>query len=390
MLDYAIAFCLGGTLAALAALAMVPAIWGRARRLIRREMETALPLSMAQVRAAQDHVRAEAAVGQRRLEQKLENERSHRHQLMADYGRQSERLRRLEALLGVDAARASGIEEGAAVAQRDVLAAQQEVAGLKAELAAARVTIALRDDEAADSVRDLASSRASNDGLRIELVALRTKLGAAEDGAALYQRELQQVLELVSGKDDRLATQAIELMRRETAIAALEARTASLQREFQAMADKRQVAEAERTDSQTRLSDWEADLRRKDALLAERDARLAQSAGREAELVAELNRLRRGADPSAAEEEIGALKIERARLQAELAALREEAHESWLRIEADNSLLRREMAQVAAEIAREAASRRAVGVVPGPERQAANDLAANDRAAQGSSEVVPR
>ncbi|WP_448953667.1 hypothetical protein [Labrys neptuniae] len=377
-------------MAALAALAMVPAIWGRARRLIRREMETALPLSMAQVRAAQDHVRAEAAVGQRRLEQKLENERSHRHQLMADYGRQSERLRRLEALLGVDAARASGIEEGAAVAQRDVLAAQQEVAGLKAELAAARVTIALRDDEAADSVRDLASSRASNDGLRIELVALRTKLGAAEDGAALYQRELQQVLELVSGKDDRLATQAIELMRRETAIAALEARTASLQREFQAMADKRQVAEAERTDSQTRLSDWEADLRRKDALLAERDARLAQSAGREAELVAELNRLRRGADPSAAEEEIGALKIERARLQAELAALREEAHESWLRIEADNSLLRREMAQVAAEIAREAASRRAVGVVPGPERQAANDLAANDRAAQGSSEVVPR
>ncbi|MGN8112874.1 hypothetical protein [Labrys sp. 22185] len=390
MLDYAIAFFLGGALAALAALAMVPAIWGRARRLIRREMETALPLSMAQVRAAQDHVRAEAAMRHRRLEQKTEHERARRHQLMADYGRQSERLRRLEALLGADAARLGQLEDGAANGQRDVLAAQQEVSALKAELAAARVTIALRDDEALDHGRELATAQESNDGLRIELVALRTKLDAAEDSAVLHQHELQEALELASGKDDRLATQSIELMRRDTAIAALEARTASLQRELQAMAGKRQAAETERSDSLVRLSDWEADLRRKDALLAERDARLALAAGREAELIAELNRLRRSAEPSAAEEEIGALKIERARLQAELAALREEAHESWLRIEADNSLLRREMAQVAAEIAREAATRRAVGVVPGPERQAANDPAAQDQAAQAGQEARPR
>lgn len=389
MLDYAIAFFLGAALAALAALAMVPAIWGRARRLIRREMETALPLSMAQVRAAQDHVRAEAAMRHRRLEQKAEHERAQRHQLMADYGRQSERLRRLEALLGVDAARLGQLEDGAANGQRDVLAAQQEVAALKAELAAARVTIALRDDEALDHGRELAAAQESNDSLRIELVALRTKLGAAEDGAVLHQHELQEALELASGKNDRLATQSIELMRRDTAIAALEARTASLQRELQAMADKRQAAETERSDSLVRLSDWEADLRRKDALLAERDARLALAGGREAELIAELNRLRRSAEPSAAEEEIGALKIDRARLQAELAALREEAHESWLRIEADNSLLRREMAQVAAEIAREAATRRAVGVVPGPERQAANDPAAQDQVAQASQEARP-
>lgn len=390
MLDYAIAFFLGGALAALAALAMVPAIWGRARRLIRREMETALPLSMAQVRAAQDHVRAEAAVRHRRLEQKWESERARRHRLMVDYGRQAERLRRLEAMLGVDARRLSAMEEGAAAAQRDALAAQQDVAALKAELAAARVTIALRDDEASDHGRELASARVNNDGLRVELVALRTKLGAAEDSAALHQRDLQQALELASSKDDRLATQSIELMRRDTAIAALEARTASLQRELQAMTDRRQAAESEKSDSQDRLSAWEADIRRKDAMLAERDARLALAAGREAELVAELNRLRRSAEPSAAEEEIGALKIERARLQAELAALREEAHESWLRIEADNSLLRREMAQVAAEIAREAATRRAVGVVPGPERQAANDLAANGPPAQESQEAAPR
>jgi hypothetical protein len=383
VLDYAIAFFLGGTLAGLVALAMVPAIWGRARRLIRREMETALPLSMTQVRAAQDHVRAEAAMTHRRLEQKLERERGLRHELMAEHGRQSERLRRVEALIGVDANRLGTIEEGAASAQRDVLTAQQDVAALKAELAAARVTIALRDDKAAEHEREINTARIGNDSLRVELVALRTKLSAAEDGASLHQRELHQILQAVTEKDDRLAIQAIDLLRRETAIAALEARAASLQHEFQAMTDKRQVAEVERSDLEARLATLAADMRRKDAALAERDARLAIASGREAELVAELTRLRRATEPGAADEEIGILKLERARLQAELAALREEAHESWLRIEADNSMLRREMAQIAAEIARDVASRRAVGVIPAPERVAANDQIE-------ASEALPR
>ncbi len=383
MLDYAIAFFLGGSLAGLLGLAMVPAIWARARRLIRREMETALPLSMTQVRAAQDQVRAEAAMTHRRLEQRLERERSERHELMAEYGRQSERLRRVEALVGVDANRLGSIEEGAASAQRDVLTAQHDAAGLKAELAAARVTIALRDDKAAEHEREINATRISNDSLRVELVALRTKLSAAEDGAALHQREHHQILEMVAAKDDRLAVQAIELMRRETAIAALEARTASLQHEFQAMTEKRQAAELEKSDFETRLANISVDMRRKDAAMAERDARLAIAAGREAELVAEVTRLRRSSEPGVADDEINTLKFERARLQAELAALREEAHESWLRIEADNSMLRREMAQIAADIARHAAGRQALGVMPPPERVAANDQAE-------ASEALPR
>ncbi|WP_413992202.1 hypothetical protein ACMDCR_08995 [Labrys okinawensis] len=383
MLDYAIAFFLGGSLAGLFALAMVPAIWARARRLIRREMETALPLSMTQVRAAQDHVRAEAAMTHRRLEQKLERERGLRHDLMAEHGRQSERLRRVEALVGIDANRLGTVEEGAASAQRDVLNAQHDLAALKAELAAARVTIALRDDKAAEHERDINAARINNDSLRVELVALRTKLSAAEDGAVLNQRGLQQVLEAVAEKDDRLAVQAIDLMRAETAIAALEARAASLQHEFQAMTDRRHASETERADLDTRLANLTADMRRRDAALAERDARLAIAAGREAELVTEVARLRRSNEPGAADGEIATLRLERARLQAELAALREDAHESWLRIEADNRMLRREMAQVAAAIAREVASRQAIGVAPA-ERFAAND---QDNAAKGAAAV---
>lgn len=373
MLDYAIAFFLGLVAAALVTLALLPAVSARAHRLIRRQMEASLPLSMTEVRAAQDHLRAGAAITHRRLEQRLEREREQRHQLMADYGRQSERLRRVEALLGVDPERLSSTEQSAASAHRELLAVQQDVASLKAELAAARVTIALRDDVAGEHARVIDQTREHNDNLRIEVVALRTKLGAAEEGEHLRQRELHQALDDIAARDDRLAMQAIDLLRRETAIGALEGRASALDRDLHKAVERHEAAEAQRADLETRLVGLSGELRRKDAALAERDARLAIVSGREAELIAELNRLRRGAgEPSEFENKIAALKTDRARLQAEVANLRQEAHDSWLAIEADNRMLRREMAQIAAAIAREAANRPATGT-PAQDRVAAND-----------------
>ena len=64
----AVGFC-GATLIALACL---PAVWHRAVRLTRRRLEMLVPLSEAEIAAERDGIRAEAAVSQRRLEQKLE------------------------------------------------------------------------------------------------------------------------------------------------------------------------------------------------------------------------------------------------------------------------------------------------------------------------------
>ena len=61
-------FALGFLIAGLIALAFVPALWRRALRLTRRRLETQVPLSVEEILADRDHLRAEFAVEQRRLE----------------------------------------------------------------------------------------------------------------------------------------------------------------------------------------------------------------------------------------------------------------------------------------------------------------------------------
>jgi chromosome segregation ATPase len=61
-------FALGFLVAGLVALAFAPAFWRRAIRLTRRRLETQVPLSVEEIRADRDQLRAEFAVAQRRLE----------------------------------------------------------------------------------------------------------------------------------------------------------------------------------------------------------------------------------------------------------------------------------------------------------------------------------
>ena len=61
-------FALGFLVAGLMALAFAPAFWRRALRLTRRRLETQVPLSVEEILADRDHLRAEFAVERRRLE----------------------------------------------------------------------------------------------------------------------------------------------------------------------------------------------------------------------------------------------------------------------------------------------------------------------------------
>ncbi len=67
-------FGLGFLLASLCALIALPTVNARATRLARRRIEATLPVSTAEVAAERDHLRAEFAVAQRRLERRVEAE----------------------------------------------------------------------------------------------------------------------------------------------------------------------------------------------------------------------------------------------------------------------------------------------------------------------------
>lgn len=80
-------FALGLLIAALLALAIMPAIWKRAVRLTKRRIEAATPMSMAEFRADKDQLRAEFALSTRRLEMTVETLRKRLAEELGDINR---------------------------------------------------------------------------------------------------------------------------------------------------------------------------------------------------------------------------------------------------------------------------------------------------------------
>ncbi len=80
-------FALGFLCAALLALAAVPALSRRADRLARKRAEAAFPLSLAEIAADRDHLRAELAVKMRSAEQEAEKGFAARAGAMQEIGR---------------------------------------------------------------------------------------------------------------------------------------------------------------------------------------------------------------------------------------------------------------------------------------------------------------
>lgn len=401
MLDYVIVFALGFLIAGLVGFAMLPVVWARALRLTRRHLEIGIPISMSEVRAGQDHIRAEAALAVRRIEAKYESERDRRVAAMAEAGRLTETVRRLTADNEARLGRIRLLEQDGVGASVRLLDLEQEQSSHKAELAASKVTMALREDDIADLKRQIDAARMEIDGQRVEIVALKTKLGNAEDESTRRQRQLTEVTASAVDRDGRIERQGVDLSRRDALLTEAQARLAEAQAGLGAAeislaartADVRALEIAQK-ELETRLASMAADLRKRDAAIADREGRLAFAAGREAELTNELTRLKSGAqravgdgpaaaagpklDRLSAEAQLEVVRAERARLQAEVASLKRSAREGWSTIEADNRALRSEMARIAALIAREAAARKGSPMAKVAELVAANDEPGRD------------
>ncbi|HEY8578608.1 MAG TPA: hypothetical protein VIL72_01885, partial [Beijerinckiaceae bacterium] len=69
MIEQLMIFALGFLSAGLLSLLFLPAFWRRAMRLSRRRLEMQMPLSMDEIVAERDQLRAEFAAERRRLEQ---------------------------------------------------------------------------------------------------------------------------------------------------------------------------------------------------------------------------------------------------------------------------------------------------------------------------------
>src|SRR6266704_3872488 len=91
---------LGFLVACLIALAIIPFVHARAVRLTLRRLEALTPLSMAEIQADKDQLRAEFAMSTRRLEMSVEQMKAKTTSQLAEIGKKSEAIGRLKVDLG--------------------------------------------------------------------------------------------------------------------------------------------------------------------------------------------------------------------------------------------------------------------------------------------------
>jgi chromosome segregation ATPase len=136
VIEQALFFALGFLLAGLIALAFAPAFWRRALRLTRHRLEAQVPLSVEEILASRDHLRAEFAVERRKLEiRTAEVTQAH----AVDRGELGRKGAEVEQLKGKIASLTEEMRSSAAA----LSGAHHEIAGLSSERGA--LTAALYD-----------------------------------------------------------------------------------------------------------------------------------------------------------------------------------------------------------------------------------------------------
>ena len=212
MIEQSIYFALGCIVTALCALMFAPVFWHRALRLTRQRLQLQIPLSMQEIYAERDQLRAEFAVERLRVEQELERVQRGKAHDMAEIGRRSMEAARFAEQLSI----AKGSEDtlGAEVdrLRRDLADRDTDLGQLKIEhgdakdshrreMDAAAVASAAaadevkgrqieHDDRVSVFERDLATARAALEearerekGLHLEN-SLKAERGRASDRAA--------------------------------------------------------------------------------------------------------------------------------------------------------------------------------------------------------------
>jgi chromosome segregation ATPase len=96
MIEPAMYLGLGFLIASLLALVMLPLVHARAVRLTMRRLDAATPLSMAEIQADKDQLRAEFAMSIRRLEMTIEQLTSKNASQLAELGKRTDAINRLK------------------------------------------------------------------------------------------------------------------------------------------------------------------------------------------------------------------------------------------------------------------------------------------------------
>jgi chromosome segregation ATPase len=361
MVEPVMFFGIGFLFAALIGLIIIPLVQARAVRLTMRRLEAATPLSMAEIQADKDQLRAEFAMSTRRLEMSVEQMKAKTTSQLAELGKKSDAINRLKIELGEKTATIFALEARDKALKDQLRATEEELSFKLNAMRDAERALTEKQGDLAKLTGELDQQSVVYDSQRIEMVALRTQVDALKDRVNDTEREVKNTEDRLS-RERFDAKEAADILNAERSkVGSLADRVRDLERQLVAQSKEAEILGRRAQELETRLT-------QQGRLLAERDyecdrlrTQLDVAVKTEADLRAELGGIagsyRAAIDSLKAEkdklqEQLTRSREETVQLSREIASMKRDTEASWASERVESALLRERINDVAAEVAR--------------------------------------
>jgi chromosome segregation ATPase len=354
-------FGIGFLVAALIGLVVVPLVHGRAVRLTMRRLEAATPLSMAEIQADKDQLRAEFAMSTRRLEVSVETLRTKSTSQLAELGKKGDAINRLKIELGEKTATIFALEARDKALRDQLRTTEEEFSVKTSAMLDAQRALSDKEAELAKMMGDLDERSSIADSQKIDIVALKTQVDALKDRLDGAGSELKAVEDRRDSERVELKAATHELSEERGKVENLGRRTSELEQQLVAQTTEAEILSRRAQDLENRLGEQSRLLNQSEfelkALRGEIDgARKTESDLRTA--IAEIDGRTSSATAKLKSEnahlhtELDRTKDERDRMARDLGSMKRETEESWASERVENALLRERINDVATEVAR--------------------------------------
>src|SRR5260221_5546818 len=264
MIEPIMYLAIGFLISMLFGLMIVPLVHNRAVRLTTRRLEAATPLSMAEIQADKDQLRAEFAMSARRLEMSVDQLKNKTTSQLAELGKKSDAINRMKIELGEKNATIFGLEAREKAVKEQLRATEEEFATKTEMLRNAEKALTDKQGELAKINHELSDRSMMADSRQVELVAVRVQIDELKNRVGDAEKEFAATQARLAQERTESENATRELKDARGRVENLSQRVTDLDRQLII-----QVKEAEMLGN--RVNDLEARLATQGKLLAERD-----------------------------------------------------------------------------------------------------------------------
>ena len=341
-------------------LMIVPLVHNRAVRLTTKRLEAATPLSMAEIQADKDQLRAEFAMSARRLEMSVEQLKNKTSSQLADLGKKADAINRLKVELGEKNAVIFSIEARDKALKDQLRATEEEFAVKTQSLRTAEQQLADKQAALGKLTSELSERSMTAESRQVELLAVRSQIEALQNRVNDAEKEVTGTqLRLTDHRNEaEIATR--ELSDARGKVENLSGRVGDLDRQLVVQTKETELLSTRVTDLENRLAiqgkilaerEYENNLLRQQAEAAKQtEQKLREDMASGTGNSAALDKLR--AEKGSLEEQLTVARDERAKLQRDINLIQQQAESSWSTERMENALLRERINDIAAEVAK--------------------------------------